>query len=152
MTETDRSDIQVRRKISPLDSGGNGLKTVEQRESDSDGTQINRKWDQNWRLDAAAVRGIFFARVLTVVISTMKWCLPTGRDAVGNCGRVQTELFEWWNGTNNPEVVCLQNAFFFLLNIMRDDLQKCVTSEERFKYSIMIWHSANKIPYLVAEL
>lgn len=43
MTETDRSDIQVRRKISPLDRGGNGLKTVEQRESDSDGTQINRK-------------------------------------------------------------------------------------------------------------
>lgn len=28
--------------------------------------------------------------------------------------------------------------FFFLLNIMRDDLQKCVTSEKRFKYSIMI--------------
>lgn len=42
--------------------------------------------------------------------------------------------------------------FFFLLNIMRDDLQKCVTSEERFKYSIIISHSANKIPYLIAEL
>lgn len=146
MTETDRSDIQERRKISPLDSGGNGLKTVEQRESDSDGTQINRKWDQNWRLDAAAVRGIFFAHVPTVVISTNRqrcsWKLWQSSDRA-------FWVMEW---NKQPRSCSSPECFFFLLNIMRDDLQKCVTSEKRFKYSIIISHSANKIPYLVAEL
>lgn len=111
---------------------------------------IQQKMRPKLKMDAAAVRGIFFAWGLKVAISTIKWYLPTGRDAIGNRGRAQREVFEWRKRTNNPKVVDPQNAFFFSW-IMRRSIEAS-HSEERFKYSIIMWHSANKIPYLIAEL